>query len=100
MVRDRMILRVFVVCAMTLVAYSICNAQDLNRRFNMQCRNGIASTGESVADLVKKCGEPTRVIAGTWIYDFGPNEFMYTIEVRTGKIRSMYSSNEKGTKKI
>lgn len=88
----------FVAVAVFLFMESDSFAQDLNNRWVIQCRSGIASIGNTVSDLLYKCGQPKYVAGNTWVYDFGPAEFIYQVEVNNGKIKRIISTDEKGTK--
>lgn len=77
----------------------------------MRCRNGIVSINDTIPDVVKKCGSPsfqdrreethsygqphnrsyeTNTI-DDWIYNFGPQEFMYKVIFRNGRVARIES---------
>ena len=71
------------------------------------CRNGIVSRGDIIAEVLKKCGPPAQrnqreetrvetrainiVAVDEWIYNFGPNEFMYSIRFENGRVARIES---------
>ena len=79
----------------------------------MRCSKGIASTGDTVSELIDKCGTPTvkRGSGNTykigrtyyygeeWIYDFGPQQFIYIAVISGNTVKVLYSTREIGTAK-
>jgi len=77
----------------------------------MRCQNGIVSVGDNIPDVVKKCGPPTfqdrreqtrsggnrrswsseNVTVDDWVYNFGPQEFMYQIIFHNGRVAKIQS---------
>jgi hypothetical protein len=73
----------------------------------MICRNGIVSKGETMPEVVNKCGPPSFndrhqesrldedatiiITVDDWIYNFGPNEFMYSIRFENGRVKKIES---------
>jgi hypothetical protein len=71
------------------------------------CRNGIASKGDLIVEVLKKCGQPaqkyqreeTRIVTkgisivtvDEWIFNFGPNEFMYSLRFENGRVARIES---------
>jgi Protein of unknown function (DUF2845) len=71
------------------------------------CRNGIVSRGDIIAEVLKKCGPPAQryqreetraekraisiVAVDEWVYNFGPNEFMYSIRFENGRVARIES---------
>lgn len=75
------------------------------------CRSGIVSRGDLMAQVIKKCGEPAqkfqreearvsrgkrhtdfeKVTVDDWTYNFGPNEFMYSIQFENGRVERIES---------
>jgi len=74
------------------------------------CGNKLVSEGDSAAEILLKCGEPTRkevhhekIIYGKhsdsehrvtvnveqWIYNFGPLKWLYSLTLRNGKLVSI-----------
>jgi hypothetical protein len=41
----------------------------------MRCGNDLVDIGDSVYEVLTKCGEPTFIVANMWIYDPGPTQF-------------------------
>lgn len=80
----------------------------------MRCKNGIVSPGDSKKEIVDKCGEPAakryagrsytyagKRYHGTeeWVYDFGPQEFIYIALIDGDKVKLLYSTREHGVKR-
>ena len=84
---------------------------DAQQTGTMRCRNGIVSINDTVPDVVKKCGPPafqdrreetrsygqrhnrsyeTNTI-DDWTYNFGPQEFMYKVIFRNGRVARIES---------
>ncbi len=73
----------------------------------MICKNGIVSKGETMPVVLHKCGPPSftdrheesgsaddtliTVTVDDWIYNFGPNEFMYSIRFENGRVKKIES---------
>jgi uncharacterized protein DUF2845 len=71
------------------------------------CRNGIVSRGDLIVEVLKKCDQPaqktqrkeTRIVKNgisivtvdEWIYNFGPNEFMYSLRFENGRVARIES---------
>jgi len=71
------------------------------------CRNGIVSKGDLIVEVLKKCSQPaqkyqreeTRILTrgisivtvDEWIYNFGPNEFMYSLRFENGRVARIES---------
>lgn len=81
---------------------------------SMMCRNGIVSRGDTIPEVVKKCGPPTfafqreqtevdlkrrhsgvrtirKILIDDWTYNFGPNEFMYQLIFENGRVARIES---------
>jgi len=84
---------------------------DAQQTGSMRCRYGIVSINDTVPDVVKKCGPPafqdrreetqsygqrhnrsyeTNTI-DDWTYNFGPQEFMYKVIFRNGRVARIES---------
>lgn len=78
---------------------------------SMQCKNGIVSPGDSMPTVIQKCGQPAdkratprrykyagRTYPATeqWLYNFGPNEFVYIAVFNGYQISLLYSTNDHG----
>jgi hypothetical protein len=79
------------------------------RSDTMRCRNGIVSIDDTIPDVVRKCGLPAfqdrREEGGSlrhgrssdfltvddWIYNFGPQEFMYQVIFENGRVARIES---------
>jgi len=78
---------------------------------SLSCRDGIVSINDTIPDVVKKCGLPAfqdrreetfsagqrhgrsfEIIAvDDWIYNFGPQEFMYEVTFHNGRVARIES---------
>lgn len=93
---------------MMMITPSVCFA--MGESDSMRCKNGIASKGDTTAEVIAKCGQPeSRRGSGTyrragrnywgteeWIYNFGPNEFIYVAVFDGSKALLFYSTREHG----
>jgi hypothetical protein len=80
----------------------------------MRCRGGIVSIGDTVGDLLGKCGQPfyttqreekrvegggrgsherfiTTIAIDDWLFNFGPNEFQYQVLLANGRVARIES---------
>lgn len=80
----------------------------------MMCKGGIVSIGDTVGDLLSKCGQPVyttqreqkRVEEGArgsrerfvtttaiddWLFNFGPNQFQYQVLLANGRVARIES---------
>lgn len=80
----------------------------------VRCKGGIVSVGDSAGEVLFKCGQPatmtqsakkvvqkgtpsgpttsvTNVIVDNWIFNFGPNEFQYQLELQDGRVSRIQS---------
>lgn len=64
----------------------------------MRCKGGIVSPQDSFHEVRRKCGEPTSFSTGIWIYDFGPNEFVYMLKFDGGKVYKILNTGKYGFK--
>jgi hypothetical protein len=78
------------------------------------CKGGIVSIGDTVGDLLSKCGQPvyktqreqkrveegargarerfiTTTVIDDWLFNFGPNEFQYQVLLANGRVARMES---------
>jgi len=87
---------------------------DAQQTGTMRCRNGIVSIDDTIPDVIKKCGLPafqdrreeTRsfgrrhdrsyeiITVDDWIYNFGPQEFMYGVTFRNGRVAMIESLDQ------
>lgn len=90
----------------TLAAAASASAADSE---TMRCKGGIVSIGDSAGEVVSKCGTPatatqgskklvekglygtktatvTTVVVDNWIFNFGPSEFQYQLELQDGRV--------------
>lgn len=79
-----------------------------DQRESLICRGGLVTIGDTVGEVISKCGEPTysssrndkRIEADSrysrdrtvttirvddWIYNFGPNQFQYQVIFENGR---------------
>lgn len=58
----------------------------------MRCGTELVSEGDSVVKLLEYCGDPATgdpelyLDTAEWTYNFGPNEFMYRVVIREGRV--------------
>lgn len=80
-----------------------------DQRESLICRGGLVTIGDTVGEVISKCGEPTysstrndkRIEADSryswdrtvttirvddWIYNFGPNQFQYQVIFENGRV--------------
>ncbi|WP_224981856.1 DUF2845 domain-containing protein [Geomonas agri] len=80
----------------------------------VRCKGGIVSVGDSAGEVLAKCGQPatttqsskkvvqkdqqssptrsiTNIIVDNWIFNFGPNEFQYQLELQDGRVSRIQS---------
>jgi len=60
---------------------------------SLQCVNGIVERGDAKYAVQDKCGKPTAVDKGddVWIYDFGPERFVYYLTFLEGSLNRVQS---------
>lgn len=76
---------------------------------SMRCRNGIVSIDDTIPDVLRKCGSPAFqdrreqsrhgraheiVTVDDWIYNFGPQEFMYEVTFQNGRVTKIESRDQ------
>lgn len=80
---------------------------------SMRCNNGIVSPGNTTDELIEKCGLPAarrgmtrgytyagkRYYGEEWIYDFGPQEFVYIALVDGRRVNLLFSTREHGKRR-
>jgi hypothetical protein len=52
----------------------------------MMCDNGIVNIGDLNTAVQDKCGEPSTKRLGVWVYNFGPDEPVYTVIFDGGQV--------------
>ncbi len=95
----------------TLAAFDCASAADSG---SMRCKGGIVSIGNSAGEVTAKCGAPatatqssrklvekgpygiksaivTTVVVDNWIFNFGPSEFQYQLELQDGRVSRIES---------
>jgi hypothetical protein len=84
---------------------------------SISCPGGIVSSGDSVVDLLVKCGQPvwkeshqeeitdhiapnrrqrTYVTVESWTYDFGPQQLLRFVTIRNGVVAGVRTGREYG----
>jgi hypothetical protein len=53
---------------------------------SIMCDNGIVNIGDSAAAVQDKCGEPSTKNYNSWVYNFGPDEPVYTVIFDQGQV--------------
>lgn len=65
----------------------------------MRCGTALIGQGDTVHEVLMKCGPPTFVEPGRWIYDRGPNAFTKILRFGGGQVQfvddGQYGSNGK-----
>jgi hypothetical protein len=56
-------------------------------------RQGHRSIGDTVGEVLHKCGEPTMSIDG-WTCNVGPNQFQYRLILENGRVARIESLAE------
>jgi hypothetical protein len=85
-----------------------------------QCARGVVSLGDTIEEVSEKCGAPTSkgytqvspnegsssyrarhtyTVSAGWTYDTGPNDFVYVLEFKGGKVSSIVNTDTYGRKK-
>ena len=52
----------------------------------MMCDEGVVNIGDMDVDVQDKCGEPNTQNMNEWVYNFGPDEPVYTVIFKDGKV--------------
>jgi hypothetical protein len=52
----------------------------------IECDNGVVNIGDFDVDVQAKCGEPSTKRGNVWVYNFGPDEPIYTVIFDNGKV--------------
>ncbi len=102
----RMVVRRFI---LLLCVVALSSPVWADQRESLICRGGLVTIGDTVGEVVSKCGEPTysssrndkRIEADSrysqdrtvttirvddWIYNFGPNQFQYQVIFENGRV--------------
>lgn len=81
---------------------------------SMRCKGGIVSVDASAGEVLAKCGQPatttqsakkvvekgqyanqtrtiTTVVVDNWIFNFGPDQFQYRLELQDGRVSRIES---------
>lgn len=76
---------------------------------SMRCRNGIVSIDDTIPEVIKKCGLPAYqdrreesrhgrthefMTVDEWVYNFGPQEFMYRVTFQNGRVAKIESLDQ------
>lgn len=95
------------VCAALFVVL-MPGAPDAQQTSTMRCHSGIVSLKDTMPDVIRKCGPPAfmdrreetsavgrrgyaTVTVDDWIYNFGPQEFMYQVIFQNGRVARIES---------
>ena len=52
----------------------------------IMCDNGVVNIGDMDVDVQNKCGQPDSQGMNEWVYDFGPDEPVYTVIFDNGVV--------------
>ena len=53
---------------------------------SIMCDEGVVNIGDADVDVQDKCGDPDSRGMNEWVYDFGPDEPVYTVIFKEGKV--------------
>jgi hypothetical protein len=53
---------------------------------SMMCDEGVVNIGDRDVDVQDKCGQPDEQGMNEWVYDFGPDQPVYTVIFKEGKV--------------
>ena len=79
----------------TLLAFLVCcvlypaagwTQQIPNSQDTMSCGDGFVQIGDTEADVLERCGEPTLREGDRWTYDRGPDRFPEILNFGEGRI--------------
>jgi hypothetical protein len=73
-------------------------ASDLSDVDSFRCGGKIITYKDTKFDVLNKCGNPTMtsLLQNRWLYNFGPNRFVYHIKFVRGKVVRLKVSNYRG----
>ena len=75
---------VLVSLAVLLGSYpSIFAAQEAS---SIMCDNGVVNIGDMEATVQDTCGEPNSKTFNEWVYNFGPDQPVYTLIFKDGQL--------------
>jgi len=110
-------MRIFIVGLLLLGLPGMCISA--SRTSSFQCPNGIVSVGDTKEEVASKCGDPsqrefteltpigrseaykernTHTYESAWIYDPGPNGFVYRLKLNDGKVRYIENTEQYGSR--
>ena len=52
----------------------------------IECDNGVVNIGDMDVDVQAKCGEPSTKRGNVWVFNFGPDQPIYTVVFDNGKV--------------
>jgi hypothetical protein len=53
---------------------------------SIMCDNGVVNIGDMNVDVQDKCGQPSSQTMNEWVYDFGPDQPVYTVIFKEGQV--------------
>lgn len=56
---------------------------------SIMCDNGVVNIGDTEATVQDTCGEPNTKNFNTWVYNFGPDEPVYTLIFKDGQLEKI-----------
>jgi len=110
-------MRILIISMALISLPSVCIASGQVGSFH--CSNGIVSIGDTLDEVMSKCGPPTQktfteisplvgsaayrernthIVESHWTYDPGPNGFVYKLEFRDGKVRYIENTEKYGSR--
>jgi len=53
---------------------------------SIMCDNGVVNIGDTQATVQDTCGEPNSKLMNEWVYNFGPDQPVYTLIFKDGQL--------------
>jgi hypothetical protein len=53
---------------------------------SIMCDNGVVNIGDTEATVQDTCGEPNSKTFNEWVYNFGPDQPVYTLIFKDGQL--------------
>jgi len=69
-----------------IIALNIDFAFAAEEASSIMCDNGTVNIGDMEATVQDTCGEPNTKAMNEWVYNFGPDEPVYTLIFNDGKV--------------
>jgi hypothetical protein len=77
----------FLTLAIPLIIYlNIAFAFAAEEASSIMCDNGVVNIGDMQATVQDTCGEPNSQGMNEWVYNFGPDQPVYTLIFKDGQL--------------